>query len=538
MKNHNLSLPDYWRNFLIISFFLLAVLYSLFGLFFGLDFTDSFYHLNQALHPLNGIYLFPFLLSAIIIKEIAEFAGLEIINLRIINWMLLLFSIIVPFIFLKVKSQWYQVLFYFGVLLILYAPLNANILGYDTLSIFIISLLFSLTAVYISTRKFYLLFLLSTICGAAVLIRVPNALAIPVISIFLLIVERQDQKRSRWQQVFVPINFFFLTVGSVLFFYYLYYYSFEQFIHASSVAESHNLVLLFSNYLKDAVKLFAYIAILLLGLVGYKRFFSNSFSKLQDGILMLFFGVFLVFLVGYTRYSVNYALFLAAFAIAIALTSIYERRGHGRSESSFILYLFLFFLFINSFGSNTGLLKTYSLIVLLPFVIGISELKNQKYWLLLVIVLIPFSIGTKIFGIYEDRNLFVLNEEIKVEKLSSIHTNRIRKHYLEKTDKIIQQLKDKDARVYFYGDKSHIFHYLYPENLCGVNSFYQPTNDPAVLEDIQKNLKGEVKIALFVIDSYPENEQPLEKVFQNFLQNYNFQKVKDGPVTYYLSSPN
>ena len=151
--------------------------------------------------------------------------------------------------------------------------------------------------------------------------------------------------------------------------------------------------------------------------------------------------------------------------------------------------LFLLFLFINPFGSNTGLLKGYSLLVLVPFILSISEIRNKRYWFVLTIVLVPFSIFTKIFGIYEDKNLLVLNEKVVLEKLSPIRTNSERAKYLEKVGATVENLRSRGVKVYFYGDKAHIFHYLYPDTSLDIISFFQPVDNRDFLEEIRKRFR-------------------------------------------------
>lgn len=66
------------RLFAYLSLFLTIFLF--FGaIFFGLDFTDSFYHLNQALRPASGKHLYSFLGNSLIIREIVELLGPGII---------------------------------------------------------------------------------------------------------------------------------------------------------------------------------------------------------------------------------------------------------------------------------------------------------------------------------------------------------------------------------------------------------------------------------------------------------------------------
>ena len=134
-------------------FLVISILYFFSSIFYGLDFTDSFYHLNQALHPANDIYLYPFFLSSVIIKGIIGFVGPEIIHLRFLNSLMLFFSILIPFFIIKIKKPREEVLFYIACGLFLFTPFNVNILGYDSISIFILSLIFSLSVLYLQKSQ-------------------------------------------------------------------------------------------------------------------------------------------------------------------------------------------------------------------------------------------------------------------------------------------------------------------------------------------------------------------------------------------------
>lgn len=441
---------------------------------------------------------------------------------------------LLPFFFIKVKRERPMIFFYIAITFILYTPFNANILGYDTLSIFILSLIFSVTALYLKTRKFYLICVLSLICALAILIRLPNVLAVFIIFFCLLVSEVLSKKEWGFQKIrkpatFVSLTFLFLLVG-----YSFYYDSWEQFIVATSNSNSHDLLLLFLNYLKDGLKLVGFVILILLGLFGYRKVLPEDLLLLKDSVLVLFFVGCLSFFVGYTKFSVNYALFLVALVSALVLVQTYYGRREKLSDNQLLLYLFLFFLFINPFGSNTGLLKAYSLLLLLPFVLSMSKIQDKKYWLILVAVLIPFSILTKIFGVYEDKNLLVLNEELKLEKLSPIRTNTGRAEFLKETDAIVQQLKIRQVEVFFYGDKSHIFHYIYPESFLNISSFFQPVDDLGFFKEIENALQGKDDIAVFIVNSYPENSPSSVSLLEEELINIGFQIVEDDLLKYYL----
>ncbi|QCY68639.1 hypothetical protein FHG64_04085 [Antarcticibacterium flavum] len=467
-------------------------------------------------------------------KEIIELAGPEIIYLRVVNWILLFGTMLLPFAFLKVKQERWMIFFYFALALILYTPFNANILGYDTLSIFINTLLFSLTALYLRTGRMYLIPVLSFICAAAVLIRLPNILGIPLVFLFLLVIERLKLGKLNVKVLVFPGLFLGLSMLVMTAGYSIYYKTWEQFIQATSNSNSHDLLLLFSNYFRDGLKLIGFVFLIVFGFFVYRKLPSHRVVLLKDAGLFLFLVVCLLFFVGYSKFSVNYALFLVALAISFVLIQVWEGRGERISARKLILILFLFFLFINPLGSNTGLLKAYSLLLLFPFVLSISAVKEKKYWLILAAVLIPFSVVTKVFGVYEDKNLMDLEEEVKLEKLSPIHTNSERANFLKETDAAVQNLTAQGIEVFFYGDKAHIFHYLYPKTYLDLSSFFQPVDDLVFFDEIEKVLQGKESVAVFVVNSYPENSPSPLSLFELAMIKNGFEKVEDESIRYYF----
>lgn len=127
---------------------LVSTVYFCIGIFFGTDFTDSFFHLNQARDPANETLLLPFFLSTILLKLIMNSVGQDLISLRLIHSLFLVSSVFIPFIILKPKISMTRMLVICSLVLILFAPLNFNILSYDSFSIGMIALillLFSFT---------------------------------------------------------------------------------------------------------------------------------------------------------------------------------------------------------------------------------------------------------------------------------------------------------------------------------------------------------------------------------------------------------
>ena len=71
-----------WLNLGVMLFFIGAIVFFFFLIDFGLDFIDSFYDLNQPIRPVDGVHLYPFLFSSLIIIQIIEVLGKVIIHLR------------------------------------------------------------------------------------------------------------------------------------------------------------------------------------------------------------------------------------------------------------------------------------------------------------------------------------------------------------------------------------------------------------------------------------------------------------------------
>lgn len=521
---------------LVNVFLITSILYFFSGIFFGLDFTDSFYHLNQALHPADDIYLYSFFLSSIIIKEIVQILGPEIIYLRFINTLLLFFSLLIPFLFVKIKKPLTEVYFYVACVLLLFTPFNVNILGYDSISIFILSIIFSLTVLYLKSSKLYLLFFLSVLCSVAVLIRLPNLLVIPIVFLAIGFNNRILQGSFSFKVLKLPLFFLVLTLLWAYLGFFMYYSGVEEFFRASANATSHDLKILFYHYFKHGIKLSFFISIILCGYYFFKKFQDSIPKSLIYTALGLFYMLFIGYFVIFSKYWQNYSLFLISFTMSILLIQALKNRKELLSLNNIIIYLYFLFLFINPFGSNTGLLKAVSLFLFLPFVLSITILNLKRFWLLIVIVLLPFSLIEKFHSSYEDKGIFSLNKTSELKLLKPINTSEVRAEFLDNINAKVLELKSDNVQVYFYGDKSHIFHYLYPETNMNINSFFQPVDELMYNSQIKKIISNKKRIAIFIVDSYPGEISRKISALQIFLLNEGFKKVDDKQLVYYLKT--
>lgn len=199
-----------------------------------------------------------------------------------------------------------------------------------------------------------------------------------------------------------------------------------------------------------------------------------------------------------------------------------------------ILGVFFSFLFINAFGSNLGLLKTSFLFLLLPFVLSAIPVRSSNFWNVILIILIPLAIFLKFHRTYEGQNIFSLNRTLKFELLHPIKTSEERLIFLDEVDKKVKQLQNENVSVFFYGNKSHIFHYLYPNTTLGIKAIDQPLENLIFFPQIEEKIRDKEKVAVFLIPSYPGSPENIENAVEAKLIESGFKKSQEGSLNFLL----
>ncbi|GHA30055.1 hypothetical protein GCM10007103_09180 [Salinimicrobium marinum] len=146
----------------------------------------------------------------------------------------------------------------------------------------------------------------------------------------------------------------------------------------------------------------------------------------------------------------------------------------------------------------------------------------------------PISVVEKIYGTYEDKNILDLNMSLKTNKLNLVRTTETRAVYLRDVDVVVRELKEDGVEMFFYGDKSHIFHYLYPATSFGIKAFNQPMEDLIFLPCIEDKVIDKTKVAVFLMNSYPESTESIENVVEKELIKKGFKKSQKGSVEFLL----
>lgn len=253
---------------------------------------------------------------------------------------------------------------------------------------------------------------------------------------------------------------FLLFVCLVLFGGYLIYYNNVDMLSNSAVSFSFNeFKSMVVRYFRDAFTLgiiTAFLSVLYLAFHYLKKNERNRLLAYAFVIIIL--SCFTWWFILFTNYSHYYSLLLTSFCLTYIITNVQRNQKTGKP----VLLLFLTFILLYPLGSNTGLLKSGMLFLMFPFVYCVNNSGTSKFWHLVLVLIIPFSVLEKLYGTYEEQPIFKLTTTVDLPKLNGIRTSNLRYSFLREVDRKVQEFEHKGIPVYFYGNKSHIFHYLYP----------------------------------------------------------------------------
>ena len=501
----------------------ISLIYFFSNCFLGLDFTDGFFHINAA-SQIKGTYPFETLLTSQILHFLFVLFGKHLIVYRCCNAILTLLG----FCILSKSSKGIIINsnrnLMLAAFLILASPIINNIFGYDSLSLLMLIIIVSFLFHY-SLDTIKNLLVLSTLIGLFILIRIPNIIIIPFISIYLF----ASYKEKSWSIIKTTGVFIFVVVGTIIFYLswlLIYYGSLSTAFSTFSSVDDHDFILLIKNYLRDSIRIICYLTLL-----TASYFWIINKKSNQRFLFMFLQFVFLYAFIFNTPYVWNYTLFLTAFNCSfITILFIKEKK---------INYLYLFVLLssmVLSIGSNTGLSKT-STFGTFGFLFCLETFKkiDRIYLISWLFVLIPFSFFENAGWTYEDGNLFRLRKTINIEGLNPILTTE--KHYryihtiIEKSD----VLKKEGYQVIYFGYYSHLFTFLNPAKRQ-FYSFDQRFGSSKEIESILKEYSKN-KIAIFITDNIGYQKRKDITYVEKLLLEKRFTIDTDERFTIY-KSPN
>lgn len=367
------------RNSVVIL--LLSLLYFVSSIFFGVDFSDSFYHLSNAKSQ-SGLQINFFkLLSVYVMKFFLWLAPDHVVLFRAFNILIVICGFLMPLLLFKKYDKNTKRLLV-ALLLVLYSPFVSNIFGYDTISAFLVLLTYSVFfKFYFSSNNKYLIFILGIVSALAILSRFPNILIVMTLSLGIYFKENKNVQRR-----IVDVFKFLTTICIVLFICYIANYgNFQNLFDSQTISESHSISHLLDNYISHFLYILFYgffIALVLLALHS-RNFFKNQ----------LHFFIFIILIIGisyalavdniiFSSYNKSLTLFYTALSMLIIVLAFFdtlpikqkicitsskalrETFNQVMVKTPEIFRNLIFFLvtasffFINASGSDTGLMKS------------------------------------------------------------------------------------------------------------------------------------------------------------------------------------
>ena len=498
-----------------------ALIYFYSNCFWGLDFTDGFFHINAA-SQLNNNYPFETLLTGQLLHIFYLIIGKHLIIYRLCNATLLLTSF---WIISKVTNKTLDksvINLLLATFLFIASPIINNIFGYDTLSLFMLTAIVA----FILQNKIDSLknkIVLSIMIGLFALIRIPNIAIIPFITIFLL----KFYREKSWSIKKTTGVFIFLLTGALIIYFtwlILFYDSLSKGFTTFSSVDDHVFSLLLKNYLRDGIRIICYLSILI---ASY--YWINIKKDKQLILIVLMQLVFLFAFIYNTPYVWNYSLFVSAFNYSFAVIFFIKKR-----KIDFTLLFILVSSFILSIGSNTGLSKTSTFGVLgLLVCLELFKQIDKKYMISWFMALTVMSLFENACWTYEDGNIFTLRKPIDIEGLKPILTSQKHYNYIHAVTEKSDSLKKEGYLIYYYGYYSHLFTFLHPAKR-EYYSFDQRFANTREIESIIKNNHNK-NTAIFITDNIGFQKRNESSLTEKLILKNGFTTDNDNRFLIYIN---
>lgn len=489
IKNCIHSLSQRQKELLAFVSVTVSLVYYLFFIQFGIDLTDSFFHINNFIYKVLDPTTF---LSSIIGHFFSVIFGLNLITFRLIFVGIIFLMQLMPFLLIEREKRTHFLILFFPISLV-FAPTMANYLSYDTFSIFFTTVYICLLIDYLKNQHFYKMVLLSIISAVLVGVRLPNLLALFFTSFVFLISSYPNVKEK-------SNSIFYYIILSILFYIFLIFvcygslqnYFLEFNFYLSLRGKSHGVLYMINTYLYDILKIILFISICSVLII--QKYLPIINIKIREIIATLVFIVLFFWFVFEKSHAYRLGIFLNALIIFIYL---FELSKKVNLQNKLMILLLFLFSFIPALGSDTGLHKTSFIFVFLPFVLSMSKKINNTI-IYIVIFIIPFTIFQRINSTYNDVSPIHANSKTSIPKLSYIYSSRDRVADIENVKKDFHKFSKLNREVTFYGVKSHIFNYLFlNEKPPFIGYFQSLDNDPELINLNELLNKNNIVLIVF-----------------------------------------
>lgn len=499
---------------------------------FGLDFTDTPYHINNFKH----FERFRFVsLSYAFFNWFDSLFGLSLLHFRLLTYLfyqlMLCVVVLVLARFLSLSSSRSftrsptLLALLFGNLWLSCSFLSLP--GYDAISSLLNGLAFLFIALYhLKGRSLWLVFC-GISSGMAVLARLPNILIVPIVLTW--IVARTLQRKKKAVIVFGDIAVYGLVFLAVSFL--LHDYLFSAGAGVLGAAEgrgfggnpNYALLILVKKYVLHAMWTFRWLGAVQLCVTLFSEL---GRKKSSDGwkIALAFALVFCLGSIFYTTMG-NVPGELLSFMNALLFYMIgkwiYDEVSESRRDTSQVILAvgILAFAMVPAAGSNTGLIKVFTTLYL-PVLLLLRWRKlalSMRWTLYTVLVLLAVSsVSLRLRKQYEDLPITHTIASVNHPKLYGLQTTPARKKFIEElcTDVAVSK-----ANVMFVGRMRHLFDYLFNIDPGNESMFWGELDSPIYISQVADHIAKNHVRRIYLIPEYPESlnphaeQTPMEKMF-------------------------
>jgi hypothetical protein len=521
------KIKDFIKNS-ISAYYLLPIIFSVLyffsGTLFGLDFTDGFFHINEATQ-VTGNLPFETILTSHILKLVYGIIGKNLFIYRLINSMLFFVSFMLMFRLIKNKKQLFFSTILLSCFFIIATPMNFNILGFDSFSILSITCTIWFALKY-SLDSFKNIILFSLLIASCILIRLPNAIFLPISFFYFLYYKQQ----SNWTNKKLITNYSCLWIFSAVFYFtylLLTYHNFKNAFSSFASNERHSIFHLIRHYYLDLPGLL--YNSMVFGILFLIVFFQKRQFIIPTTIIFL--GIF-YYLFKNTYHIYHWSYSVMIFAFISVLLCVYFFRIKKINTKLIFIYLSTLTICI---GSNTGFLKMGLLCpVAMLFCYEIGNEIGQRFIVYMLMAFSAYGIFEQRYYTFEDNHLTALQYKIETKGLSPIRTSKNHYDFINAVAKKTEELKTRGYKVVYYGKISHLFNFLNPAPRK-MYTFDQGTKNTEEINEIISQ-HGTNKLALII--TY-ESEMGYQKWFKNTpiekeIVKQGFRLSSDSSLTIYL----
>lgn len=503
---------------------------------FGLDFTDSPYHLVKAADYLKQPQA---VLSYHLIHLWQTYVTQSLLVTRMFS--VFLWQLTAVFLLWCVRKSLNQSSLLFASLafsvLLICRPLYS--LSYDTLSTLMITWTFCSFFMYQGGCSRGWLLIGAVLSSLSIFMRLPN---IPIVLggcfwlLGLCMVRSGDKKRA-WVDLVIYVAVSSITTFIVFKSYYSdLHHAVQAYLPNST---SRGLHILLIRYVQGLIKCLGWIGVFCLCTLGFNEWKSSRKSFWWSLLFMVAMGLtitYAVFLEMQMYYPDLAHLLVALFLCLLgAVTYGYIKSGELLSKNMLLALGVLFFAILPIAGSDTGIIKVeVSFFILVVIAVYWDKMSTELKWTAATLLLAALCCAgvQRLKMQYEDRSIIRLSATIDHPCLRGIYTSPGRKEFVES---VLKQASSNKDSVIFVGKVRFLFDYLLNQPGDYSALFWSNLNNKEYVADVKSYITQNQVHTIFVVPEYPESTIPSpENALEEMLLQKNYVCSKmDGPYRIY-----